>query len=95
MIKEANEKSAKELASKKANANLTAEEMESKRTQLQLQIAALKQEQSAVKQQQNDLNIESMEGVNKLVAKEMIVNQDSHFKNEINKLESMVANNDF
>ena len=36
-----------------------------------------------------------MEGVNKLVAKEMIVNQDSHFKNEINKLESMVASNDF
>lgn len=69
--------------------------MDSKRTQLQLQIAALKQEQSAVKQQQHDLNIESMEGVNKLVAKEMIVNQDSHFKNEITKLESMVANNDF
>lgn len=36
-----------------------------------------------------------MEGVNKLVAKEMIVNQDSHFKNEISKLEGMVANNDF
>lgn len=48
-----------------------------------------------MKQQQNDLNIQSMEGVNKLVAKEMIVNQDSHFKNEINKLESMVASNDF
>lgn len=69
--------------------------MESRKTQLQIQIAALRQEQNAVKQQQNDLNIQSMEGVNKLVAKEMIVNQDSHFKNEISKLESMVASNDF
>jgi hypothetical protein len=25
----------------------------------------------------------------------MMVNQDSHFKTEINKLETMVANNDF
>ena len=74
---------------------LSPEEMESRKTQLQIQIAALRQEQNAVKQQQNDLNIQSMEGVNKLVAKEMIVNQDSHFKNEINKLESMVASNDF
>jgi hypothetical protein len=55
----------------------------------------LKQEQNAVKEQQNNLNIGNMEGVNKLVAKEMIVNQDSHFKNEIDKLEGMIANNDY
>jgi hypothetical protein len=48
-----------------------------------MQIAALKQEQNAVKEQQSNLKIESLQGVDKLVAKEMIINQDSHFKNEI------------
>jgi hypothetical protein len=48
-----------------------------------------------VKEQQASLDLKSLEGVNKLVAKEMIANQDSHFKNEIAKLESMISNNDF
>lgn len=47
-----------------------------------------------MKQQQYNLNLESLDGRNKLVAKEMMANQDSHFKTEINKLETMVANND-
>jgi hypothetical protein len=54
--------------------SMSQNEIENRKTELQMQIAALKQEQNAVKEQQASLDIKNMEGVNKLVAKEMIVN---------------------